>query len=57
MTLKARCTVLAQLLGSGRNVVAAARDAGKGADIFGELGLKEGQQSSGANVRHPVPCC
>jgi hypothetical protein len=51
MPLTPCCALLVQLLSSGRNVVAAARDAGKGAEIFGELGLKEGPQSSASTVR------
>ena len=38
-------SLLLQLLASGRSVVAAARDAGKAVEIFGELGLREGPQS------------
>lgn len=33
--------------------MAAARDAKKGAGIFGELGLQEGQQSNGTKVSSP----
>lgn len=42
-----------QLLDSGKSVVAAARNAEKAQQIFGEMGFREGAQSDSAKVCGP----